>query len=144
VHVDKAQTGFEPVQTGFFTVGDHPGLHRASANGTFRIRVEASPSRRPSAERMFPECRRPEFRHRELPTASVSPVAIVCTKCGQLVPQTEAVRDAHRECDQVRARDGGCVHADGGCAGGRLLPIGTRPVVQGFRRSVKLGAPATA
>jgi 5-methylcytosine-specific restriction endonuclease McrA len=78
----------------------------------------------------------------------VSPVAIICSKCGGLVDQAEAVRGAHREChlaaertrnsrrkrtevhqrvmntsrwrrvrDQARARDGGCVHADGHCAG---------------------------
>lgn len=78
----------------------------------------------------------------------MSPVAVICTKCGGLVPQAEAIRGAHPEChrqaertrnsrrqrtevhqkvmntsrwrrvrDQARQRDGGCVHADGYCAG---------------------------
>jgi 5-methylcytosine-specific restriction endonuclease McrA len=79
----------------------------------------------------------------------MSPVALICSACGQLVAQQEAVRGRHPECqragerarqrvrdpgytrlmnsaawrrvrDRVRARDGDCVfRQDGYCSGRR-------------------------
>jgi hypothetical protein len=89
----------------------------------------------------------------------VSPVALICGACGQLVAQQEAVRGRHPECaragerarqrsrdpsymslmnsaawrrvrDRVRARDGDCVfRGDGTCSGRREVHHRTKAVL---------------